>query len=113
VNVQLLACAPGEGGVDLRDLLAKLATRGIAHLLVEGGAHLAGRLLAEGLVDRVAVLVAPKIVGGDGVPLAAGRGVARMSDALTLGDVRVERLGDDVLVTGIPARSLAKRGGRG
>jgi diaminohydroxyphosphoribosylaminopyrimidine deaminase/5-amino-6-(5-phosphoribosylamino)uracil reductase len=32
-----------------------------------------------------------------------------MADALALTDVRVERVGDDVLVTGVPAR----RGPRG
>jgi diaminohydroxyphosphoribosylaminopyrimidine deaminase/5-amino-6-(5-phosphoribosylamino)uracil reductase len=32
-----------------------------------------------------------------------------MADALSLADVRVERVGDDVLVTGIPSR----RGPRG
>jgi diaminohydroxyphosphoribosylaminopyrimidine deaminase/5-amino-6-(5-phosphoribosylamino)uracil reductase len=86
--------------VDLRDLLAKLAERGVTHLLVEGGARVHARFLAEGLVDRVAVFVAPKLLGGEGVPLAAGPGPRRMADALRLEDVEVERVGQDVLVQG-------------
>ncbi len=103
--VELVRCRRGPGGVDLRDLLGKLAERGVTHLLVEGGAAVHARFLAEGLVDEVAVFVAPKILGGDGLSLARGRGPARMAEALRLGQVRVERLGDDVLVTGsVPRR---------
>ncbi len=112
-GVELLRCRRGKGGVDLRDLLSKLAARGITHLLVEGGARVHARFLEEGLVDRVAVLVAPKLAGADGVPLAAGRGPARMADALRLEEVQVERLGDDVLGLGRPVRAPAAAPGRG
>jgi diaminohydroxyphosphoribosylaminopyrimidine deaminase / 5-amino-6-(5-phosphoribosylamino)uracil reductase len=117
-GVELLRCRRARrGGVDLGDLLAKLAVRGITHLLVEGGARVHARFLEEGLVDRVAIFVAPKIAGGDGVSLVAGRGPARMADALRLSDVTVERVGDDVLVTGVPAverrrAALAKNPGK-
>lgn len=116
-GVELLRCRRGRGGVDLRDLLAKLARRGVTHLLVEGGAHVHAAFLEAGLVDRVAAIVAPRILGADGIPLSAGRGPARMDDALRLEQVEVERLGDDVLVSGTPARSgrarLEKRQRRG
>lgn len=117
-GVELLRCRRARGGVSLPDLLARLAARGVTHLLVEGGARVHARFLAEGLVDEVAVLIAPKIVGGDGLPFAAGRGPARMADALRLAGVRVERLGDDVLVAGaVRARGrhvpLAKEPGEG
>ncbi|BDG05879.1 bifunctional diaminohydroxyphosphoribosylaminopyrimidine deaminase/5-amino-6-(5-phosphoribosylamino)uracil reductase RibD [Anaeromyxobacter oryzae] len=118
-GVELLRCRRARrGGVDLRDLLAKLAARGVTHLLVEGGACVHARFLEEGLVDRIAVFVAPKIAGGDGLSLVASRGPARMADALRLADVHVERVGEDVLVTGVPAAerrraALAKNRGRG
>jgi diaminohydroxyphosphoribosylaminopyrimidine deaminase/5-amino-6-(5-phosphoribosylamino)uracil reductase len=110
-GVELLRCRRGRGGVDLGDLLARLAVRGITHLLVEGGARVHARFLEAGLVDRVAVFVAPKLAGAGGVPLAAGEGPARMADALRLEEVQVERIGDDVLVLGRPvwpAGPLAK-----
>ncbi len=105
-RVELVHCGRAPGGVDLRDLLAKLAARGIAHVLVEGGATVHGRFLAAGLVDEVAVLIAPKILGADGLPLAQGSGPARMAEALRLEEVEVERLGDDVLVTGRVPRAI-------
>jgi diaminohydroxyphosphoribosylaminopyrimidine deaminase/5-amino-6-(5-phosphoribosylamino)uracil reductase len=114
-GVELLRCRRGKGGVDLRDLLEKLAARGITHLLVEGGARVHARFLAEGLVDRVAVFVAPKLLGADGVPLLAAAGPARMAEALRLDEVQVEKVGEDVLVLGRPVRPapLAKNPGRG
>jgi diaminohydroxyphosphoribosylaminopyrimidine deaminase/5-amino-6-(5-phosphoribosylamino)uracil reductase len=120
-GVELLRCRRGRDGVDLPDLLERLAARGVTHLLVEGGARVHAAFLRAGLVDRVAVLIAPKLVGADGVPLAAGRGPARMAEALRLEDVHVERLGDDVLVMGtVPAAArrpapgaLAKKVRRG
>jgi diaminohydroxyphosphoribosylaminopyrimidine deaminase/5-amino-6-(5-phosphoribosylamino)uracil reductase len=101
-QVELLRCRPGKGGVDLRDLLAKLAARGVTHLLVEGGARVHARFVEERLVDRLAVFVAPKLAGAAGVPLVALPGPARMKDAIRLEDVEVERIGDDVLVQGRP-----------
>lgn len=112
-NVDLLRCRRGPGGVDLRDLLKRLGERGVTHLLVEGGAQVHGSFLRAGLVDRVALFVAPKLVGGDGRPWVGGAGVARMADALRLVDVDVEELGEDLLVTGTPAGALAPRRRRG
>ncbi len=112
-RVELLRCRRGKGGVDLADLLGRLAARGVTHLLVEGGARVLARFLAEGLVDRVAVFVAPRIAGADGVPLVASAGPERMEDALRLEDVRVEKLGSDVLVEGRPVAPRRRARGRG
>jgi diaminohydroxyphosphoribosylaminopyrimidine deaminase/5-amino-6-(5-phosphoribosylamino)uracil reductase len=107
-GVETLACRPGAGGVDLGDLLTRLAARGVTHLLVEGGAAVNAAFLAAGLVDRLVLLVAPKVVGGGGLSWLAGPGVPRMADAPRLDGVKVERIGPDLLVTATPA-ALAKR----
>jgi len=107
-GVELVACRRGPGGVDLRDLLAKLAARGVTHLLVEGGAEVNARFLGAGLVDRLALFVAPRIAGG-GRSWVAGEGVARMAEALRLEELTVERIGADLLVTGRPVPPAAER----
>ena len=47
----------------LPDELAALAAEGVQSLLLEGGPTLAGAFLAEGLVDKLLVFVAPKLAG--------------------------------------------------
>jgi diaminohydroxyphosphoribosylaminopyrimidine deaminase / 5-amino-6-(5-phosphoribosylamino)uracil reductase len=101
-GVETLRCAERGGRVDLEDLLGKLGERGVTHLLVEGGAAVHGAFLAAGLVDRIALFLAPKILGG-GKAWVEGPGARLMADALPLVEVDVRRIGDDVLVTGKPA----------
>ena len=97
-----LATLPvGETGIDLAALVSLLGERSVTSLMVEGGGTLLGSLFDAGLVDKVVAFVAPVIVGGeDARPPVGGEGVAKMSDALRLSCVRVERLGTDVVILG-------------
>jgi len=92
---------PGRrrGEVDLRRLLSELLFGGVTSLLVEGGGATHAAFVREGLVDRVAVFLAPRVLGGDGVPSVGPAGL-RLGNAPRLSEVEVERLGEDVLVTG-------------
>ena len=45
-----------------------LAGRGVGSVFCEGGGVLGASLLAEDLVDRLYLFVAPVVIGGDGVP---------------------------------------------
>ena len=92
--------ADANGRVDMRALVRMLGERGVLSLLVEGGGVLHGSLFEANLVDKVHAIIAPKIVGGSAYPAVAGMGVARMSDAVTLRDVEVLRLGSDVAFVG-------------
>ena len=96
----LVLPADESGRVDLHALTAELGRRGVLTLLVEGGGVLHASFLGAGLADKVHAIIAPKIVGGSAYPAVAGEGAARMADAWALRDVAVERLGDDVLITG-------------
>jgi diaminohydroxyphosphoribosylaminopyrimidine deaminase/5-amino-6-(5-phosphoribosylamino)uracil reductase len=112
-GVEYLRCRSRGGRVDLSDLLGRLARRGVTSVLVEGGAEVNRSFLEAGLVDRVVLFLAPKLVGGGGVSWVAGPGARRMEGALPLLDVEVSRAGADILVTGRPAGPLAKGRGRG
>lgn len=103
-GAEMLALPAGESGhVDLLALLRVLAERGVLSLLVEGGGVILGSFFDAGLVDKLHAVIAPLIVGAEDAPAAvAGRGAYRMADALRLRDITVERLGEDVLVTGYP-----------
>jgi len=100
-GAEVLVLPASEGRVDLGALLRHLGGRDVLSLLVEGGGELLGRFFDLGLVDKVQAIVAPIIIGGEEAPTAvAGRGAPRMADALRLREVAVERLGEDLLVTG-------------
>jgi diaminohydroxyphosphoribosylaminopyrimidine deaminase / 5-amino-6-(5-phosphoribosylamino)uracil reductase len=87
--------------VDLGVLLAELGRRKFTNVLVEGGSRLLGSLFDGGHVDEIHVFVAPKIVGGLAAPSAvAGLGFAQMNSASALESVAVERIGDDIYISG-------------
>jgi diaminohydroxyphosphoribosylaminopyrimidine deaminase/5-amino-6-(5-phosphoribosylamino)uracil reductase len=102
---------PGAGGrVEMHALLEALGRRGITSLLVEGGGEVHGQLLEAGLVDEVAIFIAPKLVGAGGVPLVAVPGPTSLAEAWRLEGISTRRLGDDILVTGrVAGRSTPPR----
>ena len=104
------AAARGAGGVDLRDLLARLAARGVTHLLVEGGARVHARFLEEGLVDRRRDLRRAEARRRRRHP-ARRRARARAHGRRAAARRRpVERVGDDVLVDRESRRARGPRG---
>lgn len=97
--------ADAAGRVDLPALLAALGRREVTSLLVEGGGTVLGSFLQAGLVDKVVAFVAPLLIGGRDAPGAvAGAGVARLAEAVRLERVQVERVGEDIRITGYPRR---------
>jgi len=89
--------SPGSG-LELRhgslaDELTSLAGEGVQSLLLEGGPTLAAAFLADGLVDRLLVFVAPVLAGG-GVPM-----LAELPAPLDLGAPELEPVGQDVLLS--------------
>ncbi|MFA6130043.1 MAG: bifunctional diaminohydroxyphosphoribosylaminopyrimidine deaminase/5-amino-6-(5-phosphoribosylamino)uracil reductase RibD [Candidatus Omnitrophota bacterium] len=88
-----------EGQVNLRDALKKLARLQISNIIVEGGGTLVGSLFDERLVDRILFFTSPKIIGGKGaVSSVMGKGVKRADQAIKLGQVKIRRLGEDLLI---------------
>ena len=94
-QVELLPAAAG-GRPRLAEVLAILAARGVQSLLVEGGAKVAGAFVAKGLVDRIAVFVAPRLAGA-GIRMTDGSGPGLLLP-LQLTNLQYERLGDDLLI---------------
>ena len=92
-----------DGFVPERRVLAELGRRGITSVLVEGGGRVFTRFLAAGLADRVALFLAPKLLGGPAARgFFLGPGVPEPGLATGLELLRVERYGDDVLWLGRP-----------
>jgi diaminohydroxyphosphoribosylaminopyrimidine deaminase/5-amino-6-(5-phosphoribosylamino)uracil reductase len=94
--VGLPAC--GDGRVNLDALCKVLGERGVASVLVEGGAVLTAALLRQRLIDKMVFFVAPKIIGGDGVSVFGPCGVDTMEQALSLRNLASRPVGDDVML---------------
>jgi diaminohydroxyphosphoribosylaminopyrimidine deaminase/5-amino-6-(5-phosphoribosylamino)uracil reductase len=102
-GAQVLVLPASEERVDLRALMQELARRDVTSLLLEGGAEIAASMLAAGLVDKVVLFIAPKLVGGRAAPgPVGGDGIPRMADALPLHDVTIRRFGEDLMIIGYP-----------
>jgi diaminohydroxyphosphoribosylaminopyrimidine deaminase / 5-amino-6-(5-phosphoribosylamino)uracil reductase len=87
-----------EGGrVDLGALLAELYAIGVRSVMVEGGAALITSLLRDRLVDRLAVCIAPKVLGS-GIEAVGDLGVRELADSLTLTETSVVRYGVDLVL---------------
>ena len=99
-GVEVMEVAAEDGvvdSVDFREGLRVLAGRGITRLLVEGGGRAAGSLLRLGLVDRIVWFRASRIIGGDGLPAAAGFGVDTLDQAPGFIRLSTRASGDDVM----------------
>ena len=99
--IRLPAC--GAGRVNLDALCAVLGQRGIASVLVEGGAVLTAALLRQRLIDKMVFFVAPKIIGGDGVSAFGPCGIDTMEQALSLRELTSRQVGDDLMLEAYPA----------
>jgi diaminohydroxyphosphoribosylaminopyrimidine deaminase / 5-amino-6-(5-phosphoribosylamino)uracil reductase len=67
--------------------------------MVEGGAGLITALLRARLVDRLAVCVAPKLLGA-GIEAVGDLGIGDLAGALALRDVAVTPHGVDLVIDG-------------
>jgi diaminohydroxyphosphoribosylaminopyrimidine deaminase/5-amino-6-(5-phosphoribosylamino)uracil reductase len=90
-----------HGRISWRGLLKELGRRGIASLLIEGGAEVNASALREGVVDRVLFFLAPKILGGrDAISAVGGESPTALREALPLQVTSVTQVGPDILVEG-------------
>ncbi len=101
-GAKVLRCGSGPS-VDLSLAMRRLAEAGISSILLEGGGRLNGAMLAAGLIDKLVMFFAPKIIGGLQAPASFQfDGAERMADAVRIDRMQVEQIGDDVCITGYP-----------
>lgn len=87
--------------IDLKRLTTVLAENGITSILVEGGGDLIGSALRTGIVDKIHIFYAPKILGGDdGVPICRGEGPDLMGDCIPVKNMQVHTFDPDIMVEG-------------
>lgn len=94
---EVLVLPERNGRVDLAALMEKLAEREVVSLLLEGGGELNAAMLEAGLVDKVLVVVTPRLIGGREAPTVLdGLGAGSLEEAWGLTDLHVEEVEGDL-----------------
>lgn len=97
----LRAPSSAEGRLDAGAALRMLAAKGVVTLMVEGGAELAGSILAGRLADELHAFVAPILLGPRGRPGAVDwAGPATPAEAPRIASATWELCGSDAYVCG-------------
>ena len=97
-GIEVLMVEEDENGrVDLRDLLVSLGKRKISSVLVEGGRRIITSLFEKRLVDKVVLVIAPKVMG-KGIEAVGDLSIRDVDDVLKLSFVRTYRKGEDMVI---------------
>jgi len=99
-GVEIVRVPKRRGRVDLKAVLRELGRLEMVNLLIEGGAELNGAALEAGIVDKVILFYAPKIMGTGGVPMARIPAARWFSKGPALKNFRVLTCGSDFVVEG-------------
>ncbi len=87
-----------DGHTDLADLMKILGEMQIDSVLIEGGGEIHASALKSGIVNKLQLYIAPKIIGGDGKNAVAPLGITLMRDAVQLKNPQISRFDDDILI---------------
>lgn len=83
----------------LHDLADAMREREIQSFLMECGPDLAFNAIQAGIIDKIVMFVAPKILGGREVPAIGGSGIERLADIIALEDCEISKSGPDIVIT--------------
>jgi diaminohydroxyphosphoribosylaminopyrimidine deaminase/5-amino-6-(5-phosphoribosylamino)uracil reductase len=85
---------------NLHELARQLFSLQIQSFLLESGPDVAFNALRAGIIDKIVLFIAPKILGGREIPAIGGEGAEKLSEAIPLADWFVSHSGVDLVWTG-------------
>jgi diaminohydroxyphosphoribosylaminopyrimidine deaminase/5-amino-6-(5-phosphoribosylamino)uracil reductase len=101
IRVQQLPKTAADGRPDIAAVVRFLGETEITSLMIEGGATVNAAALSAGIVDKVFLYYAPRILAGTAsVPFAAGAGFKSIAEAAHVKSIRLHRFGEDFAVEG-------------
>jgi diaminohydroxyphosphoribosylaminopyrimidine deaminase/5-amino-6-(5-phosphoribosylamino)uracil reductase len=101
IRVEQLPTANLEGHPDMAAVVRFLGEIEITSLMIEGGAMVNAAALSAGIVDKIFLYYAPRILAGTAsVPFAGGAGFASINDAAYVKSARLHSFGEDFAVEG-------------
>ena len=100
-GVRVLISDSKSGKVDLYSSLLKLGELGLMSLLLEGGSRINGSFLDQRLIDKIFLFLSPKLIGDPLAPgIFSGAGTASLKEAISVKDLKVRKIGEDILLEG-------------
>jgi diaminohydroxyphosphoribosylaminopyrimidine deaminase / 5-amino-6-(5-phosphoribosylamino)uracil reductase len=101
IRVEQISPPMRDGRPDMIGVVRRLGELEVTNLLIEGGAMVNWASLAAGVVDKLFLYYAPKILAGTGsVPFATGPGYRHIKEAAHLRSFQLHRFGEDFAVEG-------------
>ena len=100
LGAEVLACPTVQDRIDIRFLLDELSKRGIAQLLVEGGAKVIDSFLKLYLADEICIYIAPRILGSQG-QVNITEPMDKLGKVISLKNANIIRFEDDIRLSGI------------
>ncbi len=100
---KVIFCKSRNNQIDLTDLMGKLSGLSIDSILLEGGATVNDSSFAQGIVSKLILYVAPKIIGGEkSKTFVGGVGISSLDQAYPLWIESTEHIEDDIKVIAYP-----------
>ncbi len=96
-GAQVIPVATATGGLDLTEVLGRLAKDGYTRVLAEGGSEVASSLVASDLLDEVVIFRAPVVVGPEGVRALGGTALSAIERSPRYRQIDMTTVGEDVM----------------
>ena len=101
MGAEIIETSSENNRVNLKELMHTLGKMKIDSILLEGGGTLNYSMLESHLIDKVLFFISPKVIGGASAPSpVGGKGIALMSDAINIDNVKTENINGDILIYG-------------
>lgn len=97
-NVDIILTNSKNNRVDLADLMHILGQKQIDSILIEGGSEINASALKAGIVNKLQIYIAPKIIGGDGKNAVSSMNIDLVRNAVMLKNPKITQFDDDILL---------------
>ena len=96
-GVRIIKTNAKNGMVDMNELMKQLGAMEIMSIIIEGGAEVNSSAIKEGIVDKLLIFTAPKIIG-KGKEAIGDLGITKISKAIKIKEPTIRKVGKDVMI---------------
>ena len=96
-GIRVIITKSDKGMVDLKELMKELGKSEITSVMIEGGSELNSSAIKAGLVDKIMIFTAPKLIG-NGKGAIGNLGVTKITKVINLKNPVCRHVGKDMLI---------------